>query len=58
MLNAIDVNKILQNQNSLNNIQFINESVVLGSINDLKKLNKRLDAKFVSGIAIFSAIIN
>ncbi len=40
MLNVIDIDKILQNQNSLNNIQFINESVVLGSINDLKKLNK------------------
>ena len=58
MLNAIDIDKILQNQNNLNNIQFINESVVLGSINDLKKLNKKLDEKFVSGIAVFSAIID
>ena len=58
MLNAIDIDNILQNQNSLDNIQFINESVVIGSINDLKKLNKKLHGKFVSGIAIFSAMIN
>ena len=58
MLNAIDIDNILQNQNSLDNIQFINDSVVIGSINDLKKLNKKLHGKFVSGIAIFSAMIN
>jgi alanyl-tRNA synthetase len=58
MLNAIDIDNILKNQNNIDDIQFINESVVIGSINDLKKINKKLHGKFVSGIAIFSAIIN
>jgi len=58
MLNAIDIDNILQNQNNIDDIQFINESVVIGSINDLKKINKKLHGKFISGIAIFSAIIN
>ena len=58
MLNAIDIDNILKNKNNIDDIQFINESVIIGSINDLKKINKKLHGKFVSGIAIFSAIIN
>ena len=58
MLNAIHIDKIIENQTHLNDIAFINEEVALGSIADLKKLNTKLSTKFTSGIAVFSVMIN
>ena len=42
----------------MHNIAFINEEVVLESADSLKKLNKKLNKKFKSGIAVFSTNIN
>ena len=58
MLNAIDIDKMIENQKHLNNIPFINEEVALESTDGLKKLNKKLNTKFKSGIAVFSTSIN
>ena len=58
MLNAIDIDKMIENQKHLNNIPFINEEVALESTDALKKLNKKLNTKFKSGIAVFSTSIN
>ena len=57
-LNAIDIDKMIENQKHLNNIPFINEEVALESIDGLKKLNKKLNTKFKSGVAVFSTYIN
>ena len=37
---------------------FINEEIILGSKNDLKKLNAKLNTVFHSGIAVFSVMID
>ena len=58
LLNAIDIDAIIANQQQLHNIAFINEEVVLESADSLKKLNKKLNKKFKSGIAVFSTNIN
>ena len=58
MLNAIDIDKMIENQKHLDNIPFINEEVALESTDGLKKLNKKLNTKFKSGIAVFSTSIN
>jgi len=58
MLDAIDIEKMIENQKHIKNIPFINEEVALGSKNDLKKLNTKLNTKFQSGIAVFSVIID
>ena len=58
MLNAIDIDKMIENQKHLNSIPFINEEVALESTDGLKKLNKKLNTKFKSGIAVFSTSIN
>ena len=58
LLNAIDIDAIIKNQQQLNNIPFINEEVILESTDGLKKLNKKLNKKFKSGIAVFSTDIS
>ena len=58
LLNAIDIDTIIENQQQLDNIPFINEEVVLESADGLKKLNKKLNKKFKSGIAVFSTDIS
>ena len=58
MLNAIDIDQMIENQKHLDNIPFINEEVALESTDGLKKLNKKLNTKFKSGIAVFSTSIN
>jgi alanyl-tRNA synthetase len=58
MLDAIDIEKMIESQKHIKNIPFINEEVALGSKNDLKKLNTKLNTKFQSGIAVFSVIID
>jgi len=58
LLNAIDIDTIIKNQQQLNNIPFINEEVVLESADGLKKLNKKLNKKFKTGIAVFSTDID
>ena len=55
---AIDIDTIIKNQQQLNNIPFINEEVVLESVDGLKKLNKKLNKKFKTGIAVFSTDIS
>ena len=58
MLDTIGIEKMIENQKHIKNIPFINEEVALGSKNDLKKLNTKLNTKFQSGIAVFSVIID
>ena len=58
LLNAIDIDTIIKNQQQLNNIPFINEEVALESVDGLKKLNKKLNKKFKTGIAVFSTDIS
>ena len=58
MLDAIDIEKMIENQKYVNSIPFINEEIILGSKNDLKNLNAKLNTVFHSGIAVFSVMIN
>jgi len=58
MFDAIDIESMIERQTEVNNIYLINEEVILGSKNDLKKLSNKLSCRFISGIAIFSALIN
>ena len=58
LLNAINLDTIIENQQQLDDIPFINEEVVLESADGLKKLNKKLNKKFKSGIAVFSTDIS
>ncbi len=58
MFDAIDIESMIERQTEINNIYLINEEVILGSKNDLKKLSNKLSCRFISGIAIFSALIN
>lgn len=58
MLDAINIEKMIENQKYVHSIPFINEEIILGSKNDLKKLNAKLNTVFHSGIAVFSVMIN
>ena len=58
MFDAIDIKKMIENQRYVNGIPFINEEIILGSKNDLKKLNAKLNTVFHSGIAVFSVMID
>ena len=58
MLEAIDIEKMIKNHKYVKSIPFINEEIILGSKNDLKKLNTKLNSIFQSGIAVFSVMIN
>jgi alanyl-tRNA synthetase len=58
MLDAINIEKMIENQKYVHSIPFINEEIILGSKNDLKKLNAKLNTVFHSGISVFSVMIN